>query len=75
MSHKSSVSLLALVVHSACLVGCFSRSVSEKVVQVPVTRDVVVHDSSSPDVVVEHVDPDGRIVREQKKVTITERHY
>ena len=75
MSRKSSVSLLVMAVLSTCLAGCFSRSVTEKVVEVPVTRDVVVHDSSSPAVVVERIDSDGNVTHERRKITVTERRY
>ena len=75
MFRKSSASLLVVALLSTCLAGCFSRSVSEKVVEVPVTRDVVVHDSSSPAVIVERTDSDGNITRERRKITVTERRY
>ena len=75
MFRKSSANLLVIAVLSTCLAGCFSRSVSEKVVEVPVTRDVVVHDNSNSGVVVERTDSDGNIIRERRKITVTERRF
>ena len=66
---KPFVTVVSAIALSACLIGCFSRTVKERVVQVPVTQDIVVHESSNPNVVVERIEPDGTLTHERRKIT------